>query len=403
MSGSGATRRRSGLAAAGLLLAVVLGLGYAATRLGTAGAAPPQHAAPPRAAITGPITVRGNELVQDGRPLVIRGLAMIGLMSPPAHLRWKMVRAYSKLDQAELVEAKRYGANTIRYIISLGGLLKRRVTWYDPGYLTEIRNAVRTTRRLGMNVILTLNTEKPGDIFHCPLPNRAVVDVWKVLARSFGHERNVMFELYNEPTGPPTAANWHLWLRGGRLKFRKGNHTCRAVGMQSLVRSIREDHSENVLIAPGLLHQDTLAGVPLLADPGRGNEIAYGIHLQQYGGPAQWNHEFGRIAERVPVIVTEWNPSSISMHCTANDIYDTPRASAQLLRYLSARGIGLVGYAFDSPGTLRLGYGKRLTTYHDFACGQPDSGPGRLLHRYFEGKLPERRRAATRPAATTTP
>lgn len=40
------------------------------------------------------------------------------------------------------------------------------------------------------------------------LPNDATRRVWKKLAPVLGHDRGVLFELFNEPRLPPSPQNW---------------------------------------------------------------------------------------------------------------------------------------------------------------------------------------------------
>jgi hypothetical protein len=156
--------------------------------------------------------------------------------------------------------------------------------------------------------------------------------------------------------------------------------------MQRLVDVIRANHSENVIVAPGLQLERTLTGVPLLSDPAHGRQIAYGVHVESYRSVARWRYEFGYLAARAPVIVTEWNAAANSQHCPAWERAGASRGAATLLDYLSKNGIGVVGYAFDSPDTLRRFYGSRLTTFDGFACRKPFGGPGELLHSYFKSQ-----------------
>jgi hypothetical protein len=336
---------------------------------------------PPSGATAPAITVSGNQLLADGRPFVVHGVTIIGFLAPPPRLREKALLAYKHFGRQELLQAKAFGANTIRYTISLGALAPHS-TWYDPQYLTALTAAIKMTRSLGMDTILTLSSEQPSAPFHCPLPNQTAESALETLVAHFGHERDVMIELYNEPFMSANRIGWGYWQHGGHLTF-LGGETCQAIGMQRLIDTLRAAHSNNVLIVPGLQLQRTLQGVPQLHDPAHGLQIAYGIHVQQYDGPTLWAQQFGALSASAPVIVTEWNPSATSQHCAANSHFDISQASDQLLSFLQAHHIGLVGYAFDSPETLRVGFGSELTSLTGFHCGQPGGGDGELIHRYF--------------------
>jgi hypothetical protein len=81
-----------------------------------------------------------------------------------------------------------------------------------------------------------------------------------------------------------------------------------------------------------------------------------------------------------PVIVTEWYASSIN-NCVARE----PALAAELLAYLASKQIGIVGYAFDVPGTIVANWSYGPTTYDTFSCGVPGAGPGQLLFDEFVG------------------
>ena len=123
--------------------------------------------------------------------------------------------------------------------------------------------------------------------------------------------------------------------------------------------------------------------MPALVDPADpGNpQFAYGIHYPSLSvGISRWNRQFGRLSATVPVIVTEWDQNS------TNDCLDNaPQMSTLLLDYLITKHIGIVGFAFDLPGTIVADYSFAPTSFDDFACGVPNGGPGELLFNEYAG------------------
>ena len=82
-----------------------------------------------------------------------------------------------------------------------------------------------------------------------------------------------------------------------------------------------------------------------------------------------------------PVIVTEWDQNS-----THDCIASAPTESTLLLGYLMSKQIGLVGFAFDLPGTIISDYASYApTSFTAFACGVPNGGPGELLFGEYAG------------------
>jgi hypothetical protein len=164
--------------------------------------------------------------------------------------------------------------------------------------------------------------------------------------------------------------------------------------MQTLIDEIRGDGADNVIVVPGLGGEGTLAGMPTLTDPSSPSspQLAYGVHYPSLkSGSTVWDRKFGDAAVSVPVLVTEWYANSFHL-CTPNE----PQRAAWLLAYLASKQIGVVGYAFDVPGTIVSDWSYAPTTYAHFACEPPTgfgetpgegphSGPGRLLFNEFAG------------------
>jgi hypothetical protein len=114
-----------------------------------------------------------------------------------------------------------------------------------------------------------------------------------------------------------------------------------------------------------------------IADPANpvDPQIAYGIHYPSLtGGVTSWERAFGRVSARVPVVLTEWDANA-----TTNCLANAPAAAQLLLDYLASKRIGLVGFAFDLPGTIIADWSYAPTTYAGFACGDPSGGPGQVL------------------------
>jgi cellulase (glycosyl hydrolase family 5) len=342
-------------------------------------------AAATSAAAAGPpaITVSGSHLLEDGRPWIPRGVQIVGLVAPDTQLAGKYVAAHAHYSANELALAQADGADVIRFQVSQFGL-DPLGSYFSPAYVDEVANAVQTARGLGLAVIVSLQAEPPSGITNrCPLPDSQTERVWQELAPMFAGDPGVMLELYNEPDLPPTAADWAAWLNGGPVSPPSGVG-CIAVGMQQLVDVVRAAGASNVIIVPGLVHETTLLGMPPLTDPASPSspQLAYGIHYPLLtGGTPVWDATFGRLAALAPVIVTEWDANS-----TTNCVPNAPTQSSLLLDYLAVKQIGVVGFAFDLPGTIISDYSTWApTSYASFACGVPGSGPGQLLFGEFAG------------------
>jgi endoglucanase len=373
-----ARRAPTGLA---LLVGVVILLGAGAATA-SAGGLRRAHAVPAPLSTSG-IYVQGPHLMQNGQTLVPRGVQIVGLVAPDGALAGKYIPAHQHFGAAELAQAVADHANLVRFQVSEFGL-NPSDPLYDPHYLAEVESGIALARAAGLDVIVSLQAETPaGNEVRCPLDDAGAATDWDELAQAYAGDQDVMFELYNEPGLPNSTANWALWANGGVISNGAGGQ-CTAVGVQSLVDEIRALGADNVIILPGLAGEQTLAGVPAITDPADPTDpqLAYGIHYPNLTQTSDdWDTEFGNIAERVPVIVTEWQANG-----TTNCVPDAPRAAPLLLTYLALKQIGVVGFAFDLPGTIVADYAYDPTTYAGFSCGLFSGGAGQVLFGDFFGE-----------------
>jgi len=358
--------RRTATRRAGILLAAIGALLYAHVPAAAAQTQPVQ----------GAVTVSGNELLKDGVAWMPRGIQIVGLVAPDDALSGKYELAHAQYGIDELRRAVADDADTVRFQVSQFGL-DPADSLYSPAYVREVAGAVESARALGLTVIVSIQAEAPaGRTGRCPLPDEGTERVWNELAPMFAGDPGVLFELYNEPGLPATAFAWEQWLVGGPI-LQAGGLYCQAVGMQTLIDDIRADGADNVIIVPGLKGEQTLGGIPAVSDPANplDPQLAYGIHYPSLsGGTTQWDRQFGHASARAPVIVTEWQANS-----TTNCNPDAPTVVPLLLDYLASKQIGVVGFAFDLPGTIVADYSYTPTSYQDFMCGLPGGGPGDLL------------------------
>jgi hypothetical protein len=246
--------------------------------------------------------------------------------------------------------------------------------------VAEVEGAVQTARSLGLAVIVSLQAQPPaGEPTRCPLPDAGAARAWGVLAPMFATDGDVMFELYNEPGVAATPAGWIQWRAGGEIIYPGGS--CQAVGMQALVAQIRSQAPDNVIIVPGLKGEQSLAGRMRIVDPANraDPQLAYGVHYPSLSrGVSSWDKTFGTTSASVPVVVSEWDANS-----TTSCVPSTPAVAQLLLDYLASKRIGIVGFAFDLPGTIVADSAFTPTSYAAFACGVPGGGPGQLLFSDF--------------------
>ena len=325
------------------------------------------------------ISVQGNQLLRNGVPWVPRGVQIVGLVAPDGALNGKYIPAHEHFSAAELQAAVADHADVVRFQVSQFGI-DPSGPLYSPAYVQEVQNGIETARSLGLAVIVSVQAEGPaGEMNRCPLPDSGDQRAWATLAPMFASDPGVMFELYNEPAPPPTQTDWSRWLDGGEVMFPGGS--CQAVGMQTLIDGIRTVAPQNVIIVPGLRGEQTLRGMPQVTDPANPSDpqLVYGIHYPSLvKNIGAWDRAFGAVTARAPVLVTEWDANS-----TTNCLVNAPLEAQLLLDYLASKQIGIVGFAFDLPGTIISDWSYAPTSYSAFACGAYGGGPGELLFSDF--------------------
>jgi hypothetical protein len=304
---------------------------------------------------------------------------IVGLVAPDGALSGKYVAAHQQFGYAELQAAVAAHADLVRFQVSQFGL-DPEGPLYSAAYVDEVANAVQAARGLGLAVILSLQAQPPaGEPTRCPLPDAGAERAWESLSSMFAGDGDVMFELYNEPGVSATPAGWIQWRVGGEIIYPGG--ACQAVGMQTLINDIRARAPQNIVIVPSLNGEQSLAGRMRVVDPAHRSDpqLAYGVHYPSLTrGIAFWDRTFGTASASIPVIVTEWDANSVT-GCVPN----APATAQVLLDYLASKGIGVVGFAFDLPGTIVVDSTFTPTSYAGFACGVPGAGPGQILFGNF--------------------
>ena len=318
-------------------------------------------------AADGEISVQGNKILRDGKPWIAKGVTIVGVVAPEKRLGGPYVQAHKFFGPTELDAAKQYGADLIRFQVSQAGS-DRQSEIYSDEYPNAVKLAVALARSKGFSVIVSLQSQPPSGVKETGMPSDKSVRAWQSLAPLFADDRGVMLEIFNEPSpeGPEATPShdWDTWRQR----------------MQPIVDEIRRHGGRNVLLLDGLFWAQMLDGAPRLNDPL--GQIAYAEH--PYISPRlrnrqDWDRMFGNFASNHPVMVTEWNATG-RKNCTEA----MPQWAADMVAYVRDRQIGLVGWAFDLPGTLIANFDWSLTNYNGFYCG-PDTrfGAGELIHGYF--------------------
>lgn len=352
------------------------------------------------------VGVEGTHLTLNGHLWRSRGVALQGFVRPLALLERELAADANNKEAAQLLNARRnYGpaelefarafhADTLRFQVSQPAL-DPDSSLYDSNYLNEVVDAIQTARRAGFVVMIMMQDETiTGDASQAPLPTEETQRDWDLLTESFGADRGVVFELYNEPGLDASASNWQLWLNGGEIKVKVRLESF--LGMQKLIDHLRGNGSQNVLVLDGLGAEvaipgtnrkqreaaETLQNVPRATDPL--NRVVYAVHPYQHGlsDESHWEEDFGTPSKSIPVWADEWSaPTDIALGLGKLRNY---QVAVDLLNFLREHSIPLCTGAIDVPQWVVQDVpGWKLTSYKDYSSTGKTQGSGTLVNHDF--------------------
>ena len=310
--------------------------------------------------VTGPFKVNGT-LVLDAsqKPFISYGLTVPGLQGPD----WT---SYIAMDLQKITAtATDWCANTVRLQLNQDDLLGPDGTSVNHAYLAAVQAEVWLAERNQLAVVLNDETNlSPSPARYMERgPTPATETFWKVLAKLYGNDPQVIFDLFNEPrmysSGMPQAQEWQLWLNGGLFQG-----VYYPFGMAQLAGYVRTTlGARNLFWIEGPNFSASFAGMveqhALLHVSG----VVYSLHHPAgQPGPTAWNDDFGYLATDgvAPVVDGEWTnyepapttfPTSQPTSCWSN----APTAVPQFLKWLAGNSIGLNAYQLQ-PGFLIRSY-----------------------------------------------
>lgn len=229
-------------------------------------------------------------------------------------------------DEASVMAMKNWGVDAVR--LPLNEACWNAESYVNPkysgrNYQSAIERYVRLLISNGMVVILDLHwtdgryTGKSSGcssaeaICQKPMPDAAEsIPFWTSVANAFKDNKNVIFDLFNEPFPDralpnPTAA-WRCWLYGGEY-CSPGIHY-RVAGMQTLVSTVRSTGANNVIMLGGLNYSGNLTEWLRYEpnDPDRNLAVSWHSYkLTSCSSVECWNAQVLPVIDRVPVIVGE--------------------------------------------------------------------------------------------------
>jgi hypothetical protein len=382
--------------------AVALAVGLAGAVAPPAAATAPWTPTAPKAAAgscgtaSGPFTVQGTQvLAGNGQAFVSYGTTVPGLQ----FLNWRTF-AQVDLDKIEAT-AQSWCANTVRLQLNQDNLVSPDGTGLNRSYLTAIETEVTAAEQHHLVVVLNDNTEfGPPAVSRAQKgPTPATEAFWKDLAAVYGHDPQVIFDLFNEPRtyspGMPLDQVWGLWHDGGVF-----HGVSYPFGMAELARYVRGTlRAQNLFWIEGPALSSTFAGMVSQGALLKVSGVVYSVHHPAgLHDAASWDAGFGYLVTTgvAPVVSGEWTnyepapapgPSVPHSYCWP----DAPVTVPAYLKYLAAHGIGLnvyqlqPGYMIKSyrdmsvPSTINAGTWSCLPSLEP----QPGQGAGSLVLAWF--------------------
>jgi hypothetical protein len=286
------------------------------------------------------VRVEGNRFVgPDGTPVVFRGLSF----SDPDRLerlgRWNR----SLFEEARL----RWNANVVRLPIHPSA-------WrYHGGeaYFGLLDDGVRWAEEVGVYVIIDWHSigNLRTELFQDPMYNTTKTETlrfWKAVAARYGDRPAVAFyELLNEPTTFNGTLGRITWAEHKAL-------------MEEIIGVIRAHNAGGIPLVAGFnwAYDLTEAGADPVAAPG----VAYVTHpypmKREPPWEEKWQADWGFLAERVPVVVTEFGFMGAAEPGAHIPVIGGEEYGNAIVDFLEERGISWVAWVLDpewSPQLIR--------------------------------------------------
>lgn len=231
-------------------------------------------------------------------------------------------------------------------------------------YQAAVKQYVDTITANNMVAILDLHWNAPGNLKsegQNPMPDADHTPTfWKEVANMFKSNNQVIFDLFNEPDPIPYRADYpggfsqwqqddfNCLLNGCEVTTKIGGTKYQAVGMQTLVDTVRATGAKNVIMIAGIQsaqtitqyqgNQNTTPKGYMPVDPLKNLAVA----MHQYNRAACsdmacWESTIAPVAKIYPIITGEFGDTD----CTAD-------YTKILLPWLDNYGISYVGWTWDT-------------------------------------------------------
>ena len=259
-----------------------------------------------------PLKVAGTQIVNSrGEPVLLRGVNA-------ASMEWSS-DGQGHILQTVTTAIRDWHVNLIRLPLSQDrwfGKGPEQIDGYS-SYRALIHQIVDLCATNQCYIILDLHwsdcDEWGKNIGQHSMPDANSVAFWKDFAPVYANNPAVIFDLYNEPHD----VSWDVWLHGGMIKDTPNTRdqmaspkTYQAIGMQTMLDTVRATGANNMVIAGGLELAYDFSGIldgRQLADP-HGSGVVYANHCydNKHESVDTWIAKMEQASAKLPVIVTEF-------------------------------------------------------------------------------------------------
>jgi endoglucanase len=296
--------------------------------------------------------VSGNKLVNThGAAVVLHGVDRSGT-------EYQCVDGKGIFDgpssQASISAMKTWDINAVRVTLNeacWNGESYVNSAYEGGNYRSAIEAYVKLLNANGIVVILNLTWNDgaytgpgacgPQALCQKPMPDAAEsVPFWSSAARAFKGNDAVIFDLFGEPhpdiiIGDETTS-WQCWRNGGSAC---PGFQYKAVGMQTLVNTVRATGANNVIMLSGLSYANDLTQWLKYEPKDPDHNLAASWHSYNFNlcnNLSCWTSQVGPVVAKVPLIAGEIGEND----CTDN--YITP-----LMTWLDSKSASYLAWSWN--------------------------------------------------------
>ena len=277
------------------------------------------------------VKVEGNKFIgPDGNEMIFRGLCL----ADPV----KLVRE-GKWNERLFAEAAGWGANVVRFAVHPSNL--NSLGWEET--FAAMDQGIEWAKQHGMYVIMDWHSigNLKEERFTSPMYNTTwdeTLKFWSTVAERYKDEPVVaLYELFNEPTVTAPGVGGCTWTEWKGMQER-------------IIDTIRAINPRAVCLCAGFNWAYDLTQVA--TEPIDRPNIAYVSHpypmKRSEPWEAQWEEDFGYVADTYPVICTEIG------YCLADEpgahipVMSTDVYGEHITEYFEKKGISFTVWCFDT-------------------------------------------------------